>query len=211
MAEVHFRDGIRVGQSINHAGASFNPGVSRSDLAQESLVEFPIPLTSLRVWNAMNTLLPGSPAADDLGLVGGAFGTNSPVLETIDEKANAAAHAMYARCLVQMPAEFDAGADAVLRLHAKMVTTVADTTAELDVEIYKADEEGGIGADLVSTAATSFNSLTGADYDFVFDASALSPGDILDVRIKTNIEDGATGTEVKGRIGAVKLACDIRG
>jgi hypothetical protein len=93
-----------------------------------------------------------------------------------------------------------------------MITTVADTTATLDVEVYKlqGDPDDAIGSDLVSTAATTINSLVFADIDFALNASALSPGDILDVRITTTVTDAASGTAVIAGISSARLLADVR-
>ena len=113
--------------------------------------------------------------------------------------------------LFAIPDNYEAAADVVLRLHAGMKTTVADTTATVDAEAYKSDEEAGISSDLVTTAAATINSLTLSDVDFTISGGTLSPGDLLDIRIAVAINDGATGTAVIGQIGAVKLLCDTRG
>jgi len=93
-----------------------------------------------------------------------------------------------------------------------MITTVADTTATLDCEAYKlqADPDDALGSDLVSTAATTMNSTTFADIDFVVTPTGLSPGDILDVRIKTTVTDGAGATAVIAGVTSARLLCDVR-
>ena len=192
-------------------GGDLQPDLARSNLVQESLAEFPIPFEAWRVHDAFGTNLPGTPLTDDLGLVGGTFGTGTPSIQTEDLKA-AGATTSYARAVVRLPAEYDAGEDVVLRFRAGMLTTIADTTATLDVEAYKLDDEAGVdGSDLVTTAAQTINSLTAADKDFVVSASGLSPGDLLDVRIAVAINDGASATAVVGLVGSASLRCDIRG
>lgn len=193
-------------------GTTLIPDVPRSNLELETLAEFPVPFEAWRVWDALATNLPGTPATDDLGLVtGSTFGTDTPSLQTQDAKAGGATNHR-ARTVLRLPPEYDAGRSVRLRLHAGMLTTIADTTATIDVEVYKLNEEAGVdGADLVSTAALSINSLTLADKDFTITASSLNPGDQLDVRITIAINDAATATAVKGIIGSAKLLCDIRG
>ncbi len=92
-----------------------------------------------------------------------------------------------------------------------MQTTVADVAATLDVEALESDGDGGVGSDLVTTVAQDINSLTLSDNDFTIDASALAPGDMLDVRIAVTVNDAASATAVIAAIGAVSLLCDIRG
>ncbi len=181
----------------------------RTQLAQEPLASYPVKLTDFRVFDAFQTNLPGTAASDDLGLVGGAFGTGSPTLQSSDSKA--ASVTQYARCMITMPPEYDSGETVTIRVHAGMNTTISDGTATVDVECYEVDQTGGIGSDLCTTNATSINSTTNSDKDFSITASGLAPGDILDVRITIAITDTATGTAVIGEIGSVELLCDIRG
>lgn len=200
--DAFVQGGLRVG--------SYDTLIPRAKLEQDVLASYAIPWTAWRVWDALGTNLPGTAANDDLGLVGGTFGTNSPTIQTGDLKA-AGATTRYARCQIWLPPEYDAGQTINLRFHAGMKTTVADVSATLDAEAYKSDTEEGVGSDLVSTAAQSINSLTLADKDFVIDGSALSPGDLLDVRIAVEVNDAATATAVIGLIGAAFLLIDIRG
>jgi len=178
-------------------------------LSQQVLAPFVIPWTDWRVWDAFATNLPATPATDDLGLVGGTFGTDPPSIQTGDLSA-AGATSRYARAVIVLPAEYEAGQTVVLRFHAGMLTTISDGTATLDVVAYESDEELGLSADLCATAAQSINSLTFADIDFTITAATLAPGDVLDVRIVIAISDTVATTAVIGCIGAAKLLCDIR-
>lgn len=191
---------------------TLSPAVAKANiLALAELQAFPIPLTDFRVWDAMQTALPGTPATDDLGLVGGTFGTATPSLRTEDLKAAGATNNR-ARVLVQLPWEYQAGQSVSLRFTAGMITTVSDTTATLDCEAYKlqSDPDDAIGSDLVTTVATTINSTTFANIDFVLTSSGLSPGDILDIRLTTAVNDGATGTAVIAGITAAQLLADVR-
>lgn len=191
---------------------SITPALSRSNiLAEAALQAFPIPLTSFRVFDAMNTNLPGAGATDDLGLVGGTFGTATPSLRTEDLKAAGATNNR-ARVLVQLPWEYIAANSVTLRFFAGMITNAADGTATLDCEVYKLqnDPDDAIGSDLYAGAAVNINSTTFANADFALTSAGLSPGDILDVRITTAVNDGATGTAVIAGITSAKLLCDVR-
>jgi len=185
------------------------PTYERTNLQQDTNQPFVIPLINARVHDAPQTNLPGTAADDDLGLAGAAFGTNSLYLTTGDVKA--AGCTRYARFQIPIPMEYDAGETLTLRCHAGMQTTVADTSATLDVEAYKSDEEGGIGSDICATAAQSINSLTDADYDFAITPTGLSPGDMLDVRLTVTVADSATGTAVIANVGALQLLADVKG
>lgn len=193
-------------------GGSISPAITKPNiLAIAELQPFPIPLTDFRVWDAMQTLLPGTPSSDDLGLVGGTFGTATPSIRTEDLKAAGATNKR-ARFLVQIPWEYQTGESIAIRFKAGMITTVAGTSATIDIEAYKLqdDPDDAIGSDLVSTSATSMNSLTFANMDFVITPTSLSPGDILDVRLTIAVNDGAGATAVIAGITSCKLLCDVR-
>jgi len=193
-------------------GGTLSPALVKANiLALAELQAFPIPLTDFRVWDAMQTVLPGTPATDDLGLVGGTFGTATPSIRTEDLKALGATNKR-ARVLVQLPWEYQSGESISLRFVAGMITTVAGTSATLDVEAFKlqADPDDAIGSDLVSTAATTINSLTFANIDFVLTPTGLSPGDILDIRVTVAVNDGASATAVIAALTSAKLLCDVR-
>lgn len=185
-------------------------GIGRSSLTTDSLSVFPIPFADLRVWDAQQTNLPGTSASDDLGFYGGTFGSGAPLIRTYDVKA-ASAQTMYARFQTRVPAEFVAAGTLKLRLAAGMVTTVAGTSATVDVECYKVNKDNSIGSDLCATNAQSINSLTFANKDFTITSSGLSPGDVLDVRITVATNDAATATAVIAAIAGIDLLADIKG
>jgi hypothetical protein len=184
-------------------------GVKRADLTQDTLKAFTIPLESWKVFDALQTNLPGTAASDDLGLIGGTHGSASPSIQTSDAKTTTVTQKM--RASIPVPAEYQAGETLVLRIHAGMLTTTGDGTATVDVLAYKSNEEAGVGSDLCATAAQSIKSLTLADKDFTITATSLSPGDLLDVLVVIAITDTATGTAVKGIIGSTKLLADVQG
>ena len=197
--------------TVTNAMVDASAEIARTKLALDSLSKYPIPLTDWKTFDAMATTLPGTAASDDLGLVSGTFGTNTPSIQTSDAKA--ATVTQKARCLVQLPQEYIGDEDVQFRFFAGMVTTVSDTTATLDLSVYKSDgdtTDDGNG-DLVTTAATTINSLTFANVDFVLTDTNLSPGDWLDVQATIAITDGATGTAVIGCFGNAWLMCDVRG
>lgn len=184
--------------------------LDRTYLQEDPLQPFPVPFTDFRVHDALQTTLPGTSASDDLGLYGGTFGTSQPLIRTYDVKA-AGSVTLRARALIRLPAEYVAAESVKLRLAAGMVTTVADTTATVDVEAFRVGKDNSLGSDICATSATSINSLTFADKDFTITAASLNPGDVLDVRITVAVNDAASGTAVIAAIAGVDLLCDIKG
>jgi len=187
------------------------PLTPRSRIEQDDAVVYPVDLTTLRVWNAYQTTLPGTAAADDLALTSGAFGTGTPAIQAGDLKA-AGATTRYARYQVAIPIEYVSNSTLIMRVSGGMTTTVADATATVDLEIYKWARDGlKSGSDLCATAATTINSLTFADVDFTITQASLSGGDIIDCRIAIAVNDAATGTAVDALVGSIELVCDVKG
>jgi hypothetical protein len=156
----------------------------------------------------VTTQSPGA-SGDDLGIYAGTFATDAPQIKAGDVKTTSSTR--YARFLVPLPAEYEDGGPVTIRLRAGMETTVADGSCTIDVEAYRPDGDGGISADLCSTAAQSINSLTEADKDFVITPTSLVAGDWLDVRVAITYVDTATGTAVIPRLTEIKRLCQLRG
>jgi len=183
--------------------------VRTSVLKQTADVVHPVDMATLRVWDAYNTLLPGTAAADDLALVGGTFATAPPTVQAGDLKAAGATN-RYMRFAYVVPELYEEGETAGLRMSCGVVTTVADTSCTIDVEAYRLDKITGISADLCTTAATTINSLTFGDKLFAFNPATLVAGDVLDVRVTIACNDGATATAVTPTIASIDRICDIK-
>lgn len=202
-------DDVTITGTLKCSDGSISPQSRANIIKQSPLVVFPIPLTDLRVWDAMQTNLPGTAATDDLALIGGTFGTAPPMIQAGDCKALGAT-SRYARAQVVVPGFYDAAETLTLVLSAGMKTTVADTSCVVDIECYRVDKVSGISADLCATAAQSINSLTFADKTFTITAATIGPGDVLDVRITITCTDAATGTAVTPTIAGLDLVCDVK-
>lgn len=203
-------DDLRVNGNVTVTG-SLKPNRPRSELAQESLMEYPVKLTDFRVHDALETVLPGTPASDDLGITGGTYGTHAPKLTTGDLKA-AGSTTRRGRFTYELPPEYVAGETVTLRLSAGMETTVADVAATIDAECFVNGRDGTVdGSDLVTTAATTINALGFSNKDFTITPTALVPGDQLDIRVSVLVNDAASATAVIASIGAVDLLLDIKG
>ena len=177
---VSFPSGITV-QGNARINGKIEPAKAPADiLAVSNLQAFPIPLTSFRVFD--------------------------------DHKAEASPQSNKARVLVQLPWNYVGGNAVTLRFMAGMITNVADQTATLDCLVFKQqdDPDDAIGSDLYAGSANNMNALAFVNTDFSLTATALSPGDILDVLITTAVDDDATGTAVIAAISWAQLLCDVR-
>ena len=207
-------DDLRITNSLSLTGAvgtRIQPGFwQTSEVVQTDNVVYPIQWTDWRVWDAYNTVLPGTSASDDLGLYGGAFGSAQPLIRTYDVKA-AGAQTLRARAMVPLPDRYVAGQTVTIRLAAGMVTTVADTTCTLLVEAYRIGKDNSIGSQICPTGALTMNTLGMSTKSFTITASTLSAGDVLDVRMSIAVNDAATATAVIAAISGADLLCDIQG
>jgi len=199
---------IPSGEIIN-SQVNSNAGIERTKLATEQLKDN-IPLELVRVWDAFQTSLPTTAASDDLGLIPGTWATDAITIQTSDAKNTTVTQR--ARFVYRLPMNYVSGQPISVIGWAGMRTTVANGTATIDFEVYKKnDSTAGAGSDLVSTAATTINSLTASDRVFVIDPTGLSAGDELDVRVTIAITDSGTGTAVIGRIMKLYMLPSVKG
>lgn len=196
-------------RSFTGTDLAINAEIAATQLAQRAMQAEPIPLTDCRVWDAMHSMVVGTPAADDLGLITGTPGTDFPYLSAGDLKAAGATTRKVAFQL-PVPSNYDDGETFEVRIRAAMETTVADNSCTVDLEAWLGTA-GAAGSDLCTTAAQSMNSLTPANLDFTVDPSSLDPGDLLTVVLSIACNDAATGTAVTPVIYAITRRCDLRG
>jgi len=196
--------------SITNGQISAAAEIARTKLEQNAAEKYIVPWSAFRVHDAIQTSLPSPSANDDLGFPATqTLGTVSWYLDTHDLKTTTTT--CYARFCFELPPEYDGGETITLRIRGGMKTTIADGSATIDAEVYKADRDGAVGADLCSTAAQSINNLANADKDFTISPSGLAGGDILDCRIALAVVDTASGTAVIGEVLEVAFLLDIRG
>jgi hypothetical protein len=197
--------------TITNSMIATSAAIAGSKLAQGTNRAFALPLESWEIHNAHRTVLTATANTDDLGYIPGTFATASPKISAGDLKA-AGATTRYARRSVYVPGDYEDGETLTLRFWAGMLTTIADNTCTLDVSAYLSDGASGIGADLISTAATDINSTSLANIDFLITPTGLVAGSkLLDVRIAIACNDAATGTVVEPIIGLSQLLVDTRG
>jgi hypothetical protein len=190
---------------------NYNGTWPRSALTVDTLQKYDLPLQDFVVHDDPSERLPGTAADDDFGIVG-EFGTAAIGLITEDKKSNGSAQAVYGRTTFRLPPEYVAGATLQVVVSAGANTTVADTAMTVDVEARKVNAtDGTVGADLVTTAAQTCNNLTAALKTFSLDATGLSAGDLLDIRVSISIHDAAEVTAVKGVILNAYVQANIRG
>ena len=195
------------------AGAATGVANVRFNLASSSngtIVAAPhtITLDRYRVWDARQTVLPGTAANDDLAIITGTFGSASPQIQSSDAKNTTVTQR--AGFQVVLPNNYVAGSAVTIRVPAGMITTVANGTATVDIEAYEINRtSGAVGSDLCATAAQTINSLTAAAKDFTITPTNLVAGDILDCRVTIAITDSATATAVIGVINPIQVLANV--
>lgn len=194
---------------IGNSQINASAGIERTKLATETK-KLNIALENLRVHDAYATNLPTTAASDDLGLILGTFGTDAVVVQTSDSKATSVTQR--ARFSYRVPDNYVAGDPISIVAYAGMKTTVSDTTATVDFEVYKKDDSTGlVGSDICATSAIMINSLTAAAKEFTITPTGIVNGDELDIRVTIAITDGATATAVIGRIMKLYALVSVKG
>jgi hypothetical protein len=188
-------------------GQSVTGSIARSQLAQENAVIFNVPLTAMRKVAVLSAILPATDDGTSLGLVNGTYLTSNPSLQTADLKTLTTTRT--ARFLFTVPPDYVAGQAISCKINAGMVTTVADTTATVNINCARqAAPTVDIGT---TTGATTINSLTAADVTFTITPTSVVVGDILDIVITVAVHDAASGTAVIGKINKVSMLLSIKG
>lgn len=206
-----FNGNLRLAEeSVVDAHINTAAAIQRSKLAQDNLKPYGIPNTAWRVWDSLVALLPATSASDDLGLYPGTWGTTPWLIRSADVKTTTVT--LRAACEVVVPAEYVDGETITLRCRAGFITTICDGAGTIDFEVYaKGGTGAALGSDLCATAATSFKSLTFANYDFTITPTAVVAGDTLQIRMTMSIIDAATATAVIGAVEQVKMLYDVKG
>ncbi len=205
-------DTARVTGRFTHVN-DFQPKIDPGQIAQRNLQEYVIDLTQCRIHDNFGVILPNAGATDDLGLVGGTFGTNAPSLQTEDLQ-NAGVTLNKAAFTYALPPEYVAGQTVIIRFKAGMITNIADVNATLDIVCHSNDEDNTVSTDLAAAAVSdNMNTLIASvvTIDFIITPGALSPGTVLNVRVSTSVNDAATGAAVIGCITKISLLCDTQG
>jgi hypothetical protein len=198
--------------SISGNALSGNAEILHSQMRQRVLQPFPVNWADFRVWDAQTSNPVAVPASDDLALLPAAFtASGASTLISAGDCKNLGATTRRVAFFMAVPAEYDDGETIQIRIRAFMSTTVASTSCTVDLEAFIVGSSSTVGSDLVTTAATTMNSLTASDKDFTIDAASVNPGDLLLCRLTIVCNDTATATAVTPTVSSVVLLCDTRG
>jgi hypothetical protein len=185
-----------------------NDFIQRGDMKPET-VAYTIPLTSLRVHDAMATNLPATAANDDLALITGTPGTDAPTVQAGD--FGGADIERFASFEFVLPAEYETGGTVTLSAFGGMLTAIADGETVVDFSAWESTTAGAVGSDLVTTAAQSINSLTFADKSFAVTSTGLAAGDRLIVRVRVQASDEGNLAVMIPELTKIAVNLTVRG
>ena len=196
--------------TIANADISATAEIGRAKSALEYL-KYPVPLEDLRKLNdAANAVLPNTATSAILGYIVGTIGTTGASVQTSD--ADGTTVTCIAQFTFELPAEYQAGQAISIVAEAGMKTNISNSTATLDFNCYyKSPADNTHSADLVSTSATTINSLTLSTKTFVVTPTSRVAGDQLAVKMTIAITDGGSGTAVLGMITNLHMLLGVRG
>lgn len=194
---------------ISDQDISTTAAIQRTKLEEVSDDFFGVPLSSGFVWDAAHTNLPGTAATDDLALVTGTLGTDAIKLSTGDVKN--ATTTRRVGFVAYVPPNYKDGSTFSVRVRAGIEDNAADTSATVDLEVYKADGDGAVGADLCQTSAVNINSTTLTNADFTIAAASIDPGDQLQMRIGIAVTDGQASNAVTAIVTNLGLLVSTQG
>lgn len=153
--------------------------------------------------------LPTSADGTSLALSAGTFGTDSPVVRSSSVSGTSITET--ARVLAALPEGHVAGRPVAVRVRAHMTTDPA-VAAQLDLQAYRCDGEGGLasaGADLCTTSPVALTT-SWADAEFALTASDLAAGDVLDLALTVTLDDTGGSAGGRAEIGHIALIIETR-
>lgn len=205
----NFDDVVITGTMQARGAVTLTQGLPRTQLAQENAKAHPIDLGTFKI-STTGQPLTATASGSDLGYTAGTYATSNQYVQAGDVKTLTGSR--LARFTARLPDNYVAGQPVSLRFAAGMLTTVAATSCTILAAAYKVGRDSLVsGGNLVTTGATTINSLTFGDKDFVLTPTGLNPGDVLDVLVTIAYADAATGTVVRPVVAAADVVCSIKG
>lgn len=180
--------------------------LQRSNAAQEDNQEIRVPFGDLR--NSDGSIITGTASAGVYGIVSGGWGVGGTKLQ--GEAASNNSKTSTTKFTFRVPQNYVAGTNLTIK-PTERVSTPANTTASVDVQAYKSNENGGVsGSNLITTSAITHNSATWIEQSFTLTSALLSPGDELDIYIRQVVNDAGGATGAKSELGGVIVAMSTK-
>ena len=184
------------------AGGIAAGGVARTALAEDALAVFDLPI---RNWMAEDGAVLG--IAEEAGTFFVQDGTNQMYLQ--GEVSNNETEVSVMKTSFTLPENYVDGA--TINIRAVVDVTGAGTlgTCTVDFSVFKQDNDGAIGSDLVTTSATAVTADSGAK-DFVVTPTGIVSGDVLSIKLTTSIQETAA-TAIQAIITKTQMLLDVKG
>jgi hypothetical protein len=175
--------------------------LARSKLSQENLTVYTIPITDWRGPLTGGLILPTGSSNTKMYIASASpSGGNSPFLSAYISTGEPATP--QARILLALPPEYVSGETIQFKFRAKRG---AAGDANLDLNVYKVDGEGGCGSDICITAAQALTTVY-ADYTFEITTTGLACGDVLDLMLIAELDNNESIAITK-----TQMLIDIKG
>jgi len=205
MATQRFDGDVEITGGIRVSGTYTGP-INRSNLIADNTAVYPLALHTFRVHDAIQTNLPGTALADDLGVTSGAYGTDVPTIRSEDLNGDGTA-ASYARTSFTLPPEYVSGGTITLRIYADTQAGAAS----VDAQVFQASKTSFqvTGSDLVTTSPTAISTVFGAK-DFVITPTSKVAGDTFDIRIAVIGTTSTTALTI-ARIPNIEILLQVKG
>jgi len=179
------------------------PQIQRAQLVEDALQFIPVPLTNVLAEDG--ALLT---AAEEAGTFNRAIGTNQLYIE--GEVTQNETEASVGWFEFYLPENYVAAGDVKIRAVVDVQGAGTLGSCTIDFEARESDNDGAIGADLVTTAAQAITATAGAK-DFTVTATGLVAGDKLVVKMTTSVVENADAGTLKAVITKLGVLCDVKG
>lgn len=158
--------------------------------------------------NNDGSALAAAAASGTFGVTSGGYGTGGTKLE--GEAASGNTKTSTLKIPFTLPQNYVAASSLTLKV-VHRTSAVANTTANIDAEAYRSDQHGGAtGTDQIAAAPTTVNTVTWTTSSFTITGTSFSPGDEIDIYIRTSVDDSGGATGAKAQIGDVWLETTTR-
>ncbi len=141
-------------------------------------------------------------AAGLFGIVSGGFGVGGTKFQ--GEAASGNTKTSRLKYTFTLPQNYVAASSITLKV-AQRVTVIANTTANIDAEAYKSNDNGGVGSDQVTTTAQTNNTTGWVTHSFTITGTSFSPGDEVDLYLSAVVDDSGGANSSKSEVGGVYL------
>lgn len=150
--------------------------------------------------NEDGSVLAAAAASGKFGLVSNAWGVGGHKLQ--GEAASGNSKTSTVKLLVPLPQNYVAASTITLKVTHR-VSVIANTTANVDAEVRKTDGNGGVGSDQVTTSAQTNNTTGWVTSSFTVTGTSFSPGDEVEVFVRSVVDDSGGANSSKSEIGAI--------